>query len=309
MNGRLMSKLSNHYQKINWARFKQNAPLYLFVLPTILGLIIFFYYPAIRGFVTSFQYVDIRITQWIGFENYERAFSDKRLIESFKNLAFLAFFNVGVVTTLPLIVAAFIFHLKSKTAQYWWRVAFVVPIVVPAVASIIVWRWMYATDGGINIILSAIGLEHVTRGWLGDRNVVMGALVFTNFPWVAGLNFLIYYAGLQDISEEVLDAAVVDGASSLKRFISIELPLVRSQMRLLILLTLVFWLRSFELPLIMTNGGPGYASMVPGLRMYYSINRDFDLGYGSAIGTILFFLVLIVTFLQLRVTRSRDDTI
>lgn len=296
-------------RSVNWARLKHQAPLYFLILPTVLMLFIFFYYPAIQGFVTSFQYVDIRFTQWVGLENYERAFSDKRLIESFKNLGFLVLCNIGIVTTLPLIVAVFIFHLKSKTAQYWWRVAFVIPIVVPAVASILVWRWMYSLDGGVNIILSAIGLEHLARGWLGDSDVVLLALVFTNFPWVAGLNFLIYYAGLQDISEEVLDAAVVDGASSWRRFINIELPLLRPQIRLLVLLTLVFWLRSFELPLIMTNGGPGYASMVPGLRMYYSINRDFDLGYGSAIGTILFALILVVTLVQLRVTRSGDDAI
>lgn len=285
------------------------APLYLLILPTILLLLVFFYYPAIKGILTSFQYVDIRGTRWVGLDNFIRAFSDRRLLESFKNLAFLAVFNVAVVTTMPLIVAILIFRLKSLAAQYWWRALFVVPIVVPAVASILVWRWMYSSDGGINIILTAMGLEHLTRGWLGDRNVVIGALAFTNFPWVAGINFLIYYAGLQDISQEILDAAIVDGASSFRRFLSIELPLVRSQMRLLVLLTLIFWLRSFELPLIMTNGGPGYASMVPGLRMYFAINRDFDLGYGSAIGTILFILVLVITLVQLRVTRSRDDVV
>ncbi len=301
--------LSKSEKPNTWERIRHMAPIYIFVLPTILLLLIFFYYPAIKGFLTSFQYVDIRGARWVALENYQRAFSDKRLIESFKNLAFLAVFNVAVVTTLPLIVATLIFRLKSLAAQYWWRALFVIPIVVPGVATILVWRWMYSSDGGINIILTALGLEHLARGWLGDRNVVMGALAFTSFPWVAGINFLIFYAGLQDISQEVIDAAVVDGASSFRRFLSIELPLVRSQMRLLVLLTLVYWLRSFELPLIMTNGGPGYASMVPGLRMYFAINRDFDLGYGSAIGTILFVLVLVITLLQLRLTRTRDDVV
>ncbi|MBE0691188.1 MAG: sugar ABC transporter permease [Anaerolineae bacterium] len=292
---------------INWERLRHLSPLYIMVLPTILMLLVFFYIPAVNGFLTSFQYVDVRGAQWVGLENYQRLFADTRLIQSFRNLAFLAVFNVGVVTTLPLIVAVLIFRLKSMRAQYWWRIVFVVPIVVPSVAIILVWRWMYSADGGLNILLSAVGLGHLTRSWLGDRNVVMWALVFTNFPWVAGINFLIYYAGLQDIQQEVLDAAVVDGATSFRRFRSIELPLLRPQMRLLVLLTLVFWLRSFELPLIMTNGGPGFASMVPGLRMYFAINRDFDLGYGSAIGTILFLLVLVVTLLQMRLTRSRDD--
>ncbi|MBK8027477.1 MAG: sugar ABC transporter permease [Chloroflexi bacterium] len=293
----------------NWARLRHFAPLYLMVLPTVVMLLVFFYYPAINGFLTSFQYIDVRGAQWIGWENYERLFSDTRLIQSFRNLIFLAGFNVVVVTTFPLLVAVLIFRVKSAAAQYWWRIVFVLPIVVPAVASILVWRWMYSEDGGLNILLNLVGLGDLARSWLGDRDVVMWALAFTHFPWVAGINFLIYYAGLQDISPEVLDAAVVDGATSFRRFRSIELPLLRPQMRLLVLLTLIYWMRSFELPMIMTNGGPGYASMVPGLRMYYAINRDFDLGYGSAIGTILFLIVLVITLVQLRLTRSRDDVV
>ncbi len=293
---------------LRWQKWKPTAPIYFLVLPTVIMLVIFFYYPAVKGFVTSFQYVDIRFTEWVGLENYQRLFADRRTIASFGNLIFLTVFNIGVVTTVPLAVAAFIFHIRSPQAQYWWRVIFVTPIIVPTVATILVWRWMYSPEGGVNIILSLFGLEHLARGWLGDRDSVMWALAFTNFPWAAGINFLIYYAGLQEISPEILEAAVVDGASGIRRFFKIELPLVRPQMRLLVLLTIVFWLRSFELPLIMTNGGPGYASMVPGLRMYQSITRDFDLGFGSAIGTILFVIILVVTVIQLRLTRSRDDT-
>lgn len=294
---------------INWERLRSRLPIYGFILPSVLLLLVFFYYPALKGIITSFQYVDVRFTEWIGWENYERLFSDRRLIASFQNLLFLTVFNVAVVLTFPLVVASLIFNLRSHTAQYWWRVAFVIPIVVPSVATILVWRWMYSPDGGINILLTSVGLGEFTRGWLGDRETVMWALAFTGFPWVAGINFLIYYAGLQDISSEVIDAARVDGATPIRTFLSIELPLLRPQMRLLALLTVIVWLRSFELPLIMTAGGPGYASMVPGLRMFYSINRDYDLGYGSAIGTVLFILVLVVTLVQLRVTRSSSDIV
>lgn len=291
----------------DWERLRGKLPIYLLILPTVVLLAVFFYYPAIRGILTSFQYIDVGFSEWVGFENYERLFSDRRLITSFNNLIFLTVFNIGVVLTLPLIVAVFIHNLKSLTAQYWWRVAFIVPIVVPAVATILVWRWMYSPDGGINILLESVGLGDLTRAWLGSGDTVMWALAFTNFPWVAGINFLIYYAGLQEIPTEVTDAAKVDGASTIRTFFSVQLPLLQPQMRLLALITVIFWLRSFELPLIMTNGGPGFSSMVPGLQMYYSINRDYDLGYGSAIGSVLLLIVLIVTIIQLRVTRSRND--
>lgn len=292
---------------IQWGRFRNKLPLYMLILPTIVLLAVFFYYPAIRGILTSFQYIDVRFTEWVGLENYERLFTDRRLIASFNNLLFLTVFNIGVVLTLPLMVAVFIHNLRSLTAQYWWRVAFIVPIVVPGVATILVWRWMYSPEGGINILLRSAGLGELARAWLGNSDTVMLALAFTNFPWVAGINFLIYYAGLQEISTEITDAAKVDGASTVRTFFSVQLPLLQPQMRLLALITVIFWLRSFELPLIMTNGGPGFSSMVPGLQMYYSINRDYDLGYGSAIGTVLLVLVLAVTLVQLRVTRSRND--
>jgi raffinose/stachyose/melibiose transport system permease protein len=291
------------------SRFKRWLPLYLLVLPTVLFLLIFIYYPAISGFYTSFTVWTIKESIWVGWANYEKLIGDKRLIASAGNLLQLVVFNVIVVMTMPLMAAALIFHLPHKRVQYWLRVLFVFPMIVPNVVTIMVWRWLYSLDGGINIILSAIGYETITRAWLGDRNTVLYALMFTGFPWIAGLNFLIYLAGLQNISQEVLDAATVDGAGPFARFFRVEVPLIRGQIRLLVLLTLIFWLRSFELPLIMTDGGPGWASMVPGLRMYHTVSRDFNLGYGSAIGVVLFFVVLLVTLIQLRLTRSEDEGI
>ncbi|MCA9928284.1 MAG: sugar ABC transporter permease [Anaerolineales bacterium] len=290
-------------------RLSRIGPLYLLILPSVLFLLVFIYYPAISGFFTSFTFWTVKGSTWVGWENYEKILADTRLIASVSNLVQLTVFNVIVVITMPLLAAALIFHLPHKRVQYWLRVVFVFPMIVPMVVTIMVWRWMYSLDGGINIMLNLIGLSEWTRAWLGDRDVVLYALMFTNFPWIAGLNFLIYLAGLQNIPQELLDAAVVDGASSIRRFFKVELPLIRGQMRLLVLLTVIYWLRSFELPLIMTDGGPGWSSMVPGLRMYHTVSRDFNLGYGSAIGMVLFAVVLVVTLIQLRLTRSGDEVI
>ena len=291
------------------SRFRRWLPLYILALPTILFLTIFIYYPAISGFYTSFTVWTIKESIWVGLLNYEKLLNDKRLIASAGNLVQLTLFNVVVVITMPLLAAALIFHLPHRRVQYWLRVLFVFPMIVPGVVTIMVWRWLYSIDGGINILLQTAGFESITRAWLGDRNTVLYALMFTGFPWIAGLNFLIYLAGLQNIPREILDAATVDGAGAIARFFRIEVPLIRGQIRLLVLLTIIFWLRSFELPLIMTDGGPGWASMVPGLRMYHTVSRDFNLGYGSAIGVVLFAVVLIVTLIQLRLTRSSDEGI
>jgi len=292
-----------------WLQVRQHAPLYLIVLPTMIFLVLFFYYPAISGFFHSFTYWDARSTTWAGLANYQKLFSDRRLIASAVNLIKLTGFNVVVVVTMPLLVAVLVFHLPHKRVQYWLRVAFVFPMIVPMVVTILVWRWLYSIDGGVNVMLQAVGLESVTRAWLGDRHTVLGAIMFVGFPWVSGLNFLIYLAGLQSISPELLDAAVVDGANTVQRFFRVELPLISGQVRLLVMLTIIYWLRSFELPLIMTDGGPGWASMVPGLRMYQTVTRDFNLGYGSAIGFVLFTIVFLVTIIQMRLTRGSDGAL
>jgi len=301
--------ISKSKRRFGRLRLRRHAPLYLIVLPTMIFLVLFFYYPAISGFYHSFTYWDVKSTIWAGLANYEKLFSDKRLIGSAVNLFKLTGFHVLVVVTMPLLAAALVFHLPHRRVQYWLRVLFVFPMIVPTVVTILVWRWMYSMDGGVNLLLQAVGLESLTRAWLGDHNTVLGAIMFVGFPWVSGLNFLIYLAGLQNISQELLDAAVVDGANGLQRFFHVELPLIRGQVRMLVMLTVIYWLRSFEMPLIMTDGGPGWASMVPGLRMYQTVTRDFNLGYGSAIGFVLFIIVFLVTIIQMRLTQGSRESL
>ena len=269
----------------------------------------FFYYPAVSGFIYSFTHWTVKGPIWAGLANYKRLINDKRLIASVGNLAQIVTFNVIVVMSMPLMAAVFMFHLKSIRAQYAYRLLYVFPMIVPGVVILVVWRWLYSIDGGINVVLDLIGLGSITRAWLGDRNIVLYAIMFVNFPWMGGLNFLIYLSGLQSIPNELFDAATVDGVGPIARLFKIELPLIRDQIRLLVLLTIIYWLQRFELPLILTDGGPGWSSMVPGLRMYHSVSRDYNLGYGSAIGTLLFLLVFSATMVQLRLTRRRDQQI
>jgi raffinose/stachyose/melibiose transport system permease protein len=172
---------------------------------------------------------------------------------------------------------------------------------------VFVWRWFYGMDGGLHIALRALGLGGITRWWLGDPSTALWGIIFVSFPWIAGLNFLVYLAALQSISTELLDAATVDGASAIRRFFSVELPLIRSQMLVLVALTFIFYIRSFDAPLIMTNGGPGSAgTLVPGLQMYRAVRDDLDLGYGSAIGNVLFAVTFLLVLVRSLVSRLRN---
>ena len=279
-------------------------PLYFLMAPTFILIILFYYYPAVSGFVHSFTYWEPGSTIWAGLENYKEMLRDPNLLGSGLNLVIVVLFNTIVTVTMPLMAATLLFHLPHQRVQYVLRVVFVMPMIVPLVVVILFWRWLYSPDGGLNIILNTIGLSGLAHNWLGESATELAAILFINFPWISGLQLLIYLAGLQANPQDILDAAVVDGAGGFRRFWHVELPAIKPQIRVLVLLTFVWWMRTFEAPLLMTDGGPGWASMLPGLRMYHTIMRDFDLGYGAAIGFILFALVFIGTMLQIRTGRG-----
>jgi raffinose/stachyose/melibiose transport system permease protein len=216
--------------------------------------------------------------------------------------------RVLIIITTPLIAAELVFHLKSKRWQYWYRVLFVVPLVAPDVVTYLIWQFIFIPSVGLaNVLLGNIGLDFLTNNWLGSHRTVLLSLVLVGFPWIAGINFLIYLAGLQSIPSEVMDAAAVDGATGLRRFWLVDLHLIMGQIKLLVILSVIFSIQSFVLILIMTNGGPGYSSMVPGLLMYQSAFQDGRFGYACAIGTALFVVIFTLTYINMRYIRSDTE--
>jgi raffinose/stachyose/melibiose transport system permease protein len=292
--------------KIALRGVRRSALLYVLLLPTFLFAITFYYYPLFSGIYHSFTYWDIKRTVWVGWSNYARFFSDPATLTSWRNMALIVLSQVAITLTLPLIGAALVNRVMR--GQYWWRVAFVLPIVVPTTVVVFVWRWFYGMDGGFNYMLRLFGLGELARAWLGDPATALWSIIFVGFPWVAGINFLIYLAALQSIPIEIIDAARVDGCGALRRFFRIELPLIRPQTLLLVTLTVIYFVRSFDAPLIMTNGGPGTSgTLVPGLQMYRAIRNDLDLGYGSAIGTLLFTVLLVVSLASFTLRRRQEE--
>ena len=136
---------------------------------------------------------------------------------------------------------------------------------------------------------------------------MLWSLAFIGFPFAGGINILVYYAGLAGIPESVHEAAVLDGATGLRKFLRIDVPLVLSQIKLLAILTIIAGVQSFEGVLILTRGGPGFRSMIPGLWMYFNAFSFQRMGYACAIGVILFLLILALTVLNLKYFRSSEE--
>jgi raffinose/stachyose/melibiose transport system permease protein len=188
---------------------------------------------------------------------------------------------------------------------YFYRVLFVVPMVVPGMVVLMIWRFIYSPNLGLlNEVLRVIGLGALARPWLGDFQLALLAIVFIGFPWIAGIGTLIYLAGFQAIPNELLDAAAIDGAGTWARFRRVEIPMVLSQIKLLVILTVIGALQNFATIMVMTNGGPGTTTMVPGLYLYRNAMYYNKMGYACAIGTLIFIITLVLTYLNTRYLRS-----
>jgi len=284
---------------------------YAMLTPTLGLLAVFSLVPFLWAFATSFYDYEVGgESRFVGLSNYREYLSDPTLLSSFGNLLFLTVFGVIVVMTAPLIIAKLIFSLRSERARYLYRVLFLIPIVVPGVAGLMIWQNMIYGDAGfLNELLRLCGREDLTRGWLSDPRTVLWAIVFIGFPFAGGINILIYYAGLAGISESVHEAAELDGARGIGKFLKVDVPLVMSQIKLLTILTVIGTVQGFEGMFILTKGGPGFRTMVPGLWMYMNAFSFQRMGYACAIGVILFLLILGLTVLNMRYFRSSEELV
>jgi len=288
-------------------RIRKRGFCYLFLLPTFVLLILFNYYPAFSAlFHSFFQWNGANFMKWNGINNFLQIFQDPVLKTAFKNMFIISGFGLIVNITFPLGAAALIFHLRDLKFAYFYRVMYVVPMVVPGMVTLMIWKFIYNPQIGLlNTLLRA--LETPTRVWLGDFRYALYAIIFIGFPWIAGTSMLIYLAGLQGIESSLLDAAAIDGASGMKRFWYIELPLVTSQIKLIVVLTLIGAIQGFTSILVMTGGGPGTTTMVPGLWLYKNAMNYNKMGYACAIGTFLFAITMGLTFLNLRFVQSSAE--
>ncbi len=225
----------------------------------------------------------------------------------------------------PSIFTAVVIHrLKSEKAQYLYRVLFVIPMIIPLMVMLLVWKFFYDPNVGLlNKFLMTTGLDHVLiwldsnllhwdvftspfrPAWLGQPELVVPALVFWGFPWVGVVGVLIYLAGLQNIPESVYEASELDGITWWGKFRYIELPLIMTQVRLNLILMVIatFQAYGFQLVLLGPTGGPSNKGLTPGLYMFYQAFISQNYGYACAVGIVLFLLILFFTIINQRFVR------
>ena len=278
-----------------------------FLLPTLLLVLIFCYYPAIRaGYTSMTRWDGFNPPEWVGLQNFTQAFGDADFRQSAINVGIWTLFGVPLAMVPSFIVAELIFRLRSDRLQYFWRAVFTAPLIIPPVVSVLIWQFLYGPEGPINSVLSAVGLESLTRSWIADPKFALWALIFLGFPWVSAFNVLIFYSGLKAIPREVLEASAIDGASRWRQFLRIEIPLTFGQWKLLLVLSIIGVTQNLMVPLLLTGGGPGNSTLTPVLYMYQGAITYGNYGFGMAVGTILFVVVLALSIFNMRILRTKE---
>jgi multiple sugar transport system permease protein len=270
----------------------------LFVSPWLLGFVFFTIYPVGASLYYSLTRYDVlRPPLFVGLENYTLLFThDPMFSIVVKNTLYMVI--VGVPTTL--VVAFLLASLLNNdvVARPVFRTIFYIPSIVPAVATAMVWLWIYNTQWGmINSTLASLGLRIIP--FLSDPALAKPSLIIIAC-WAQGGSIVIFLAALQDVPRTLYEAAYVDGANSVRRFWHITIPMCTPSILFVLITELIGTFQSFTLPWLLTEGGPNNATELYGLYLYRNAFRFFKMGYASALAWILFLVIVVFTLLIFR---------
>ncbi|MBE1590174.1 carbohydrate ABC transporter permease [Nonomuraea angiospora] len=274
---------------------------WLYLVPSLLLFLVVIVVPFLMNVGASFtRWSGVGTPRWIGLDNYTRLLKDERFWQSFQHNVGLIVAMAIVPTAIGLVLAAALFDyigkkFGSRTASAL-RAMYYLPQVLPVAVAGVVWGWMlHPSYGAINQIF---GLD---LDWLGDPDLALATVMAVMVWFQLGYPVVIFMAGLQRVDPAYYEAAEIDGASWWRRFWHITLPQIRPEVFVVLLTCTIAALKVFGPIFVLTRGGPGNATMVPSYFSYLNFFQKSNVGYGSAIATVLALIIIVVTFLFLRV--------
>lgn len=275
---------------------------YLFIMPSLLGFVIFLVVPMVASLGISFyDWELLSPPQFVGLKNFGALFTDVIFRDVVINTAYYTFGLVPLNLVVSLGLAVWL-NTRLRGLM-WYRAAFFLPVITVTVAVALIWRWMYEPRAGIiNTGLRAIGLPG--PAWLGDPHWAMAAIIIMSVWKGFGYNMVLFLAGLQGIPITIYEAAMLDGANAWQRFWKITLPLLSPMVFLAVVLTVISSFQVFDQAYVMTNGGPANATNTIVLYIYQNGFQYFRMGYASAIAWVLFGVIFLFTLAQMRLQGS-----
>jgi len=271
---------------------------YLFLAPTILGILVFTAGPVVVSLGLSFyDWNVITPARFVGLQNYGRMVRDPQVATSFWNTAKFVVIAVTLQLSLALFLAMAVQQKMPTWLRYYFRTAFFLPVLTSAASISIVLGYMFHREFGvINYYLGFLGIDPIP--WLNSARWALITVALTYVWQGLGFTFIIFIGGLSNISKEVLEAADLDGARGWQRLWHIILPLLSPTILFAAVVGVINALQVFAEPYVMTKGGPGDASRTVVLTIYEAAFKNLELGYGSAIVMLLFIVIMLVTYGQ-----------
>ena len=265
------------------------------MLPGLLVLTVFVFWPLIYSLPLAFtDYSVVGEMKFVGTKNFERAFSDPDFIASLTN----SIQYVLVVPVIQMASMAFAVALNQKIRGVKvFRTLYYFPVVTSTVAVSIVWSWLFSSGGLVNQLLLDAHIISEKVNWLSDDSTALWVLMFITTWKGVGYYMVIYLAGLQSIPGELIEAARIDRAGTLQIFFKILVPLLKPQVVMCSLLSVMSAIKVFDEPFVLTKGGPGNSTLTASLYIYQNGFQNFDFGYAAALSLILSVIILFFSLL------------
>ena len=268
---------------------------WLFVLPALLMYAVFVLVPFMLTIRYSFfKWNGVSPAIWVGLKNYVTIFQVPNLIGTVRNAFWLVVWFSFIPVGLGLVVASVIHRVATGRFGTVSRTVLFLPNVIPLVAAGIIWGWLLALPGLINQMLRAVGLDALTRAWLGEFNWALSAVGMVGVWVLLGFCTILLQTGMAKIDPALYESARIDGASWFREFTAITVPLLRYEIGVCLTVTVVNALAAFDIIWVTTAGGPGSATSVPGIQIYILAFSQRAIGPASALAVMLMVLVVVI---------------
>lgn len=276
---------------------------YLMLLPGSILLIVFTFYPIVRGLPLAFtDYSVVDTTHWVGWRNFHRAFTDRIFGTALKN-SLLYVLVVPVLQILSILMAVLVNN-KLRFVSFF-RVAYFVPVVTSMVAASIAWKWVYEEQGILNFLLMKLGVVREPISFMVETRIALYGVMIVTIWKGLGYYMMIYLAGLQSIPGELLEAARIDGAGGWRVIWHVTIPLLMPFVLLCSLLSVMGAIQVFDEVFVMHGplGDPAYSTLTTSIYSYKVAFQDFEFGYAATIGLLVSLIIMVFSILMFRYTR------
>ncbi len=296
-----MAKMDKTNRHSFFSRHSDTVWGYFFILPTIISLTLFYFGPMLFSFFISFTSWDVvRPPQWVLFDNYIKVFSDELTMKSLGVTLYYTLIAVPATTVVALLTAVLL-NTRVKALSFF-RTALYIPSIVPMVANVALWMFLYNPAFGLlNYFIGLFGIP--PQNWVYAKETVIPSLALMAV-WGAGNTIVIYLAGLQGISQELYESVAIDGGNVLHKFFHVTLPMLSPVIFYNAVMGIIGSMQVFTQPYIMTQGGPDNASMFIVLLLYRTAFRNQEMGYASAMSWVLFVIIGIMTLIAFKTSNT-----